>query len=119
MDEAEAIAAFSSMANQTRLRMLKSLVVAGPGGMTAGAISTTVGASPSRASFHLSKLSDTGLVRAERRAREIIYAIDFGAMGALVRFILEDCCRNDASVRACCGSGQDTAHDRDEERIRG
>ena len=103
MQEPRAIAAFSSLANQTRLRMLKALVVAAPDGMTAGAVSEAVGASPSRASFHLAKLADTGLVSARRQAREIIYAIDFAAMGVLVAFILQDCCSNHAAVRACCG----------------
>ena len=107
MNEPEAIAALSAMAHQTRLRMIKTLVAAGPKGMTAGALASAVGASPSRASFHLSKLAETGLVHAQRQAREIIYAIDFRAMGSLVRFILEECCSNDASVRACCGLSQD------------
>ena len=103
MNEESALAAFASISNQTRLRILKTLVAAGADGMTAGDIAESVAASPSRASFHLTHLSDAGLINSTRQARKIIYAIDFGSVGALVRYLIEDCCQNNETVRSCCG----------------
>ncbi|WP_269580749.1 ArsR/SmtB family transcription factor [Roseibium sp. Sym1] len=105
MTEADALAALSAISSQTRLRILKKLVVAGPDGLTAGEIAADVGATPSRASFHLSNLAEAGLVTSSRQSRQITYRVDFEAMGGLIRFLLEDCCNNNATVRACCQPG--------------
>ena len=105
MNEESALTALGSISNQTRLRILKSLVTAGADGMTAGDIAVTVAASPSRASFHLNQLSEAGLIKSFRRARQIIYTVDFGGVAALVRYLIEDCCKNNATVRSCCGIG--------------
>ncbi len=105
MDEDSALAALSAISSATRLRILKTLVSAGETGMTAGEIGEKVDAAPSRASFHLSTLSDAGLVTSNRQSRQIIYCVDFKAMGGLVRYLLEDCCDNNPTVRACCVGG--------------
>jgi len=102
MQEAEALAALSSISSETRLRILKKLVAAGPDGLTAGAIAEDIGASPSRASFHLSNMAEAGLLASSRLSRQINYRVDFAAMGALIRYLLEDCCNNNETVRACC-----------------
>ena len=70
--------------------------------MTAGTLADAVGASPSRASFHLSNMAKTGLILSTRQAREIRYRVNFQAIGELIRYLMEDCCGNNASVRACC-----------------
>ncbi|WP_421984287.1 ArsR/SmtB family transcription factor [Roseibium sp.] len=105
MNEADALAAFASISSVTRLRILKRLVEAGSSGLTAGDIADAVGATPSRTSFHLSNMSDAGLVTSSRQARRITYRIDFTAVGALMRYLLEDCCNNNATVRECCLPG--------------
>ncbi|MCV3274109.1 ArsR/SmtB family transcription factor [Roseobacter sinensis] len=109
MKESAALDAFAAMSNETRLRILKRLVAAGPTGLPAGEIADAVGASPSRTSFHLSTMAAAGIIRAQRQARQIVYAADFMALGALVRFLLEECCSNDPTVRACCGLAADPA----------
>lgn len=102
MQEADALAALSSISSEPRLRILKRLVAAGPSGLTAGEIATEIGATPSRASFHLSNLADAGLLVSSRQSRQILYRVDFAAMGGLIRYLLEDCCNNNETVRACC-----------------
>ncbi len=101
--EAHAVAAFHALANETRLRMLRCLVAAGREGMAAGDVARAVGASPSRASFHLAALAETGLVLSERAARQVTYRVDFAAIGGLVAYLLHDCCGNAPEVRRCCG----------------
>ncbi|CTQ59927.1 ArsR/SmtB family transcription factor [Roseibium album] len=102
MNETDALAAFASISSATRLRILKLLVEAGTNGLSAGEIAAAVGATPSRTSFHLSNMSEAGLVTSSRMARQITYRLDFAVVGALMRYILEDCCKNNPTVRACC-----------------
>ena len=102
MNDTEALAALSSISSATRLRILKMLVAAGPDGLGAGDIATQVGATPSRASFHLSNMAEAGLVAFERSARHVTYRVDFETVGGLVRYLVEDCCKNAPSVRRCC-----------------
>lgn len=102
MIETDAIKAFGALSNETRLRVIKLLVAAGPDGCSAGEIAEQIAASPSRASFHLSALSETGMVRSERQARSIRYMVDFETLGSLAQFLLEDCCQGNETARACC-----------------
>ncbi len=102
MQEEDVVAALDSLAHLTRLRMLRYLVQAGEAGAPAGEIAQAVGAAPSRASFHLATLSRTGLVSSERQARQIVYRADFKAIGALMGYLLHDCCQGNAEVAACC-----------------
>lgn len=102
MKEDAALAALAAMANPTRLRILRALVAAEPQGLTAGQLAEIAQATPSRASFHLSGLADAGLVSSTRHAREITYRVEFAAIGALVDYIIRDCCQNNQTVVACC-----------------
>lgn len=102
MNEAEMINALGALAQKTRLRILRFLVTKGSDGANAGEIGTAVDASSSRASFHLSTLANAGLVVAERKSRNIIYTVDFDAMGQMVGYLVKDCCNNHQDVVACC-----------------
>jgi DNA-binding transcriptional ArsR family regulator len=92
MDESQALSIFAAMSQETRLRVLRRLVRSGPDGLAAGAIAMAMDVSPSNLSFHLKELERAGLIAQRRVARSIIYAADFGALGALVRFLVNDCC---------------------------
>lgn len=105
MNEDMALAAFGALSNATRLKIVRVLVEAGSDGLSAGDVAKAVGASPSRASFHLTGLADAGLVSSDREARTIFYRVSFEQLGELMRFVLEDCCKGNAQVQACCGQG--------------
>ena len=105
MDIARATRIFAVLSSETRLNILKTLVPEGSTGLSAGALATAVGASPSRASFHLNAMAEAGLVVAQRDARTIRYSVDIGTVGAVMRYFLADCCANDSRIWACC-SGQ-------------
>lgn len=92
MDEPRALAAFGALSQETRLRIVRLLVRAGPAGMAAGAVGEAAGVSASNVSFHLKELERAGLVGARRRARSIIYAADYAALSGLAAFLLRDCC---------------------------
>lgn len=109
MDERQALASFGALSQETRLQIVRMLVVAGPSGLAAGAIAERLEASPSNVSFHLKELDRAGLISQQRESRSIIYSANFDALGGLVRFLMEDCCAGHpeicasaAAVAACC-----------------
>ena len=102
MIDDEAASLFLALSNSDRLRIIRALVVAGPDGLNAGDIARKVGASASRASFHLTSLSDVGIVRRQRQSRSLRYTVDFSRIGALVTFLMQDCCNGSTDLRSCC-----------------
>ena len=104
MDERQVITAFGSLAQETRLRVLRLLVQAGPEGVAAGAVAEKLGVTPSNISFHLAHLERAGLIQARREARSIIYSAGYSALRDLIRFLMEDCCAGDPRVTEpeCC-----------------
>ena len=61
MDERQALSAFGALSQETRLKLLRLLVVAGPDGIAAGALAERVDVSASNVSFHLKELERAGL----------------------------------------------------------
>jgi ArsR family transcriptional regulator, arsenate/arsenite/antimonite-responsive transcriptional repressor len=110
MDERQALTAFAALSQDTRLRIVRILVQAGPEGVPAGAIAESVGASPSNVSFHLKELERTGMIASRREARSIIYAADYETLGGVIRFLMEDCCAGRPEICApvlaapCCSA---------------
>jgi ArsR family transcriptional regulator, arsenate/arsenite/antimonite-responsive transcriptional repressor len=103
MMERQVLAAFSALSQQTRLHVIRKLVVAGPAGLAAGAIADAVNVSASNISFHLKELEHAGLITAQREARSIIYSANFDTLGSLARFLMEDCCAG-LPVASCAPS---------------
>jgi len=100
LDEPQALDAFGALSQETRLRMVRVLVQAGPEGLSAGAVGDAVGASSSGASFHLSHLERAGLISSRRESRSIIYTASFEVLGALVEFLMRDCCSGHPEICA-------------------
>nr|WP_295885818.1 metalloregulator ArsR/SmtB family transcription factor [uncultured Devosia sp.] len=100
MDEQQALDAFGALSQQTRLQMVRALVVAGPEGLSAGMVGEKVGASSSGASFHLANLERAGLVQSRREARSIIYSANFDGLAGLVEFLMMDCCQGRPEICA-------------------
>ena len=110
LEEHQALDAFGALSQETRLRMVRALVIAGQEGLPAGAVGEAVGASSSGASFHLSHLERAGLVTSRREARSIIYKANFEGLSGLVEFLMRDCCQGHPAIvagaskaaEACC-----------------
>lgn len=92
MDEPECLGILSALAQETRLRIVRLLVQAGPAGIAAGALATSVGVSPSNISFHLKDLERSGLVTAHRQSRSIVYVASVEILAELLQFLIQDCC---------------------------
>jgi DNA-binding transcriptional ArsR family regulator len=98
MDQRQALSSFAALSQETRLGIMRMLVIAGHDGLAAGAIAEKAGISASNVSFHLKELERAGLVAAKRDSRSIVYSASYEALGSLVRFLMEDCCSGHPEV---------------------
>ncbi|MBB3545127.1 MULTISPECIES: metalloregulator ArsR/SmtB family transcription factor [unclassified Rhizobium] len=111
MEERQALMSFAALSQETRLGVVRTLVVAGPDGMAAGAIAEKMGVSPSNISFHLKELERAGLIDQRRESRSIVYSANYEALSGLVTFLMHDCCAGHLRVLgvgegegACCST---------------
>ena len=104
MQEAEVIQSLAALAQEARLRMFRALVVAGPEGLTPGAVAEQLGIAPNTLSFHLKELTRAGLVSQERQGRNLIYRASFAAMNDLLAYLTENCCQGAAGATSDAGA---------------
>ena len=93
MNEPDAVKALGALAQETRLKLFRLLVVAGQRGLTPGQMAEQLEVAPTALSFHLKELSHAGLVTTERDGRHIIYRAEFAAMDGLLAFLTAECCQ--------------------------
>ena len=92
MEMTQAIDALSALAQETRLKVHRLLVEAGPDGVSAGRIGEELDLAPATLSFHLAHLARAGLAQSRQDGRFVIYSADFQNMNALVGYLTENCC---------------------------
>ena len=96
IDEAATVRSLAALAQPQRLRAFRALVVAGPAGLTPGAMAEQLGVAPSALSFHLKELAHAGLVSSEPRGRYLIYRANFAQMNAVLGYLTQHCCEGQA-----------------------
>ena len=118
MDERQALSSFAALSQETRLGIVRMLVVAGPEGLAAGLIAERMGVSPSNVSFHLKELERAGLILQRRESRSILYSANYDSLADLVKFLMEDCCAGHPATREtverpddCCATGESASQD--------
>jgi len=87
-----ALMAFHALSQATRLQIFRLLMAREPEGLAAGLIAEQVEGPHNTVSQHLSILARAGLIWGDRQGRSIIYHAHTGTMGALMSFVLMDCC---------------------------
>ncbi|MBU2983486.1 metalloregulator ArsR/SmtB family transcription factor [Lentibacter algarum] len=93
LDLAIAASTFAALGSEQRLTVLRSLVRAGPEGLTIGALGERTGVSGSTLTHHMKILTQAGLVTQVRQGRQIICAaVAYGELRALSQFLLNECC---------------------------
>jgi DNA-binding transcriptional ArsR family regulator len=92
MEQTNAVAALSALAQEHRLEIYRLLVQAGPSGIPAGEVATSLGIAPNTLSFHLDRLRHAGLVSVARQGRSLIYAARNETMTNLLGYLTENCC---------------------------
>jgi DNA-binding transcriptional ArsR family regulator len=100
MDIFSAVDALGALAQESRLKVFRLLVRAGPSGMAAGDIARALAVPQNTMSSHLAILSRARLVHARKHGRSIIYAVDFEGTRVLLSFLVEDCCGGKPEVCA-------------------
>lgn len=93
MEEQTAVIALAALAQGMRLRVFRTLISAGPSGLTPGALSATLGVPASTLSFHLKELLHSGLVSQQRDGRHLIYRPAIDQMNALLTYLTAHCCQ--------------------------
>lgn len=96
MEHKAATSALAALGQDTRLAVFRLLVRAGRAGKLAGDIAVALSLPGATLSFHLKALTAAGLVSSESSGRTIRYRADFDAMNALVGYLTENCCADDA-----------------------
>lgn len=108
MEEKDVIRALAALAQSARLQVFRALVVAGPEGLTPGALGEALGLPASTLSFHLKELTQAGLVTPERAGRNLIYRAGFERMQGLLTYLTDNCCAgapcppNATGAALCC-----------------
>ena len=92
MEKQEAVRSLAALAHETRLDIFRMLVREGMQAIPAGTIAQALGVPAATLSFHLATLKQAGLLRSHREGRSILYRADFGAMGAMLAYLTENCC---------------------------
>ncbi|MCE3289107.1 MAG: transcriptional regulator, ArsR family [Caulobacter sp.] len=100
MEQTDAVSALSALAHPGRLAIFRLLVRAGPAGMAAGDIGRATDMLANTLSSNLGILSQAGLAASRREGRSIIYRADYGTMGSLLAFLMEDCCAGEPAICA-------------------
>jgi DNA-binding transcriptional ArsR family regulator len=97
---AEALAALGHVA---RLSILRSVVQAGPEGITTSALQEQLDIPWTTLNHHLDRMVESGLVAARRDGKSVVHTANYEALRALTDFLWEDCCKKGkGSAKGCC-----------------
>ncbi len=89
----EIASTFAALGSEQRLGVLRTLVRAGPEGLTIGVLGERSGVTGSTLTHHMRVLSQAGLVRQQKQGRQIIcVGAAYDRMQMLSDFLLSECC---------------------------
>lgn len=83
---------FESLSSGVRLDIYRLLVKAGPPGMVAGEIGSTLAVPPTNLSFHLKALTQAQLLSVVQEGRFQRYRANLALMHDLIAYLTEECC---------------------------
>ncbi|MGA8008044.1 MAG: helix-turn-helix domain-containing protein [Thiomonas sp.] len=92
METKAVLLALAALSQDSRLRVFRALVQAGPQGLAAGRVAEVTGIAPSSLSFHLKELVHADLADARQDGRFVIYTARFATMNGLIGYLTENCC---------------------------
>jgi len=106
VDIKNAVNLFDTLSQETRLKVFRRLIKAGPEGIRAGQLALALEIPHNTMSFHLSHLSNSGLISSIKSGRSIIYSANYQVVRELIGFMVKDCCNSEfASIREDARSG--------------
>ena len=93
MDSQSSLAALTALGHEGRLAVFRLLARRAPDWVPAGELASALGLKQNTLSVYVAILTRAGLLRQRRQGRSILYSIDFVRTGALIDFLVSDCCR--------------------------
>ncbi|MBU0752130.1 MAG: metalloregulator ArsR/SmtB family transcription factor [Gammaproteobacteria bacterium] len=93
-----AVDALAALAQETRLKVFRLLVTAGPEGRAAGEIGEQLGIAANTLSFHFKTLTQAGLLQSRQDGRFVYYTANYAAMDDLIAFLTDNCCNGGACL---------------------
>jgi len=97
---------FAAMGSEPRLRIVRLLLSAHPGGMVVGEIAEELEIAASTLSHHLDKLKNEDLVLVRREGTFLRYLANTAALQQLLGFLYAECCTRNKAVEpekiVCC-----------------
>lgn len=100
MEMFDALEAFSSLSQETRLRVFKTLIEYGREGLMPGAIAQKLKIPDNTLSFHLSHMSKAGLVSSKKSGRSITYFANTELIQDLIEYLAENCCAKETKSKS-------------------
>ena len=100
MEMFEAREAFSSLSQETRLRIYRLLLQYGRSGSVPGVMSEELEIPGNTLSFHLSHMSKAGLVTSEKNGRSVTYFANTKIINSLIGYLRENCCAREEKTKA-------------------
>ena len=92
MEMFEALEAFASLSQETRLKVFKVLIEYGREGAMAGKLAEELKIPENTLSFHLSHMSKAGLVTSKKEGRSITYFANTDLTEQLIEYLADNCC---------------------------
>lgn len=99
MEMYEATEAFSSLSQETRLKVFKLLIEYGRDGLPPGKIAEKLKIPDNTLSFHLSHMSKAGLVSSEKNGRSITYFASTELIENLISYLQANCCAREEKTK--------------------
>jgi len=90
MKPKKALKALAALAQDTRLAIFRLLIQEGPEGLSAGVISEVLQVPPTTLSFHLSQLSDAGVLKSYKDGRTVMYAAKNKTIKNLINYLTDN-----------------------------
>lgn len=98
MEIFEALEAFSSLSQETRLRVFKLIIEFGGTGLGPKQMLEELKIPDNTLSFHLSHLTKSGLISVRREGRQLFYTANTELVNALIDFLKDNCCIRDSKT---------------------
>ncbi|WP_022700679.1 ArsR/SmtB family transcription factor [Oceanicaulis alexandrii] len=89
---------FAALAHETRLIVFRTVMNAGPEGVSAGDLAVKAQVTPSNLSAHLTVLVSAGLLDVRRDGRRRYYFAALSAVRGLLNFLIMECCDGNPDV---------------------
>jgi DNA-binding transcriptional ArsR family regulator len=92
---------FAALSQESRLKVFKMLVNYGARGLCAGDISRELKIAKNTLSFHLTLLSQAGILKKKKEGLYLFYSVNLNAVKDIIDFLLVDCYNCGGSCARC------------------